>query len=73
MTTEQIAYNEEPLVGMVPKTLSEMSESELRDFVQDVQNTRATMQTLRARMAISRAVKAEAQEQKKVDATFADF
>ena len=68
-----IQENEAPLVGMLPKTLSEMSEEELRAFVQEVQSLRTTVQTLNAQVAIRRAVKAEAAETKKTESLFGEF
>lgn len=67
------AYNEAPLVGMLPKTQSAMTDEELRAFVEDVRNTRSTIQTLAARMAVKRAIKTEAAESKKVENLFGDF
>lgn len=68
-----IASNEEPLAGMLPKTLSQFSDAELRVFVEDIRNLRSTSQTLRARMAIQKAVKADAKEAKQIENEFGEF
>ena len=68
-----IANNEELLAGMLPKTLSQFSDAELRVFVEDIRNLRSTSQTLRARMAIQKAVKADAKESKQIENTFSEF
>lgn len=68
-----ISANEEPLAGMLPKTLSQFSDAELRVFVEDIRNLRSTTQTLRARMAIQKAVKADAKEAKQIENEFGEF
>ena len=68
-----ISYNEEPLAGMLPKTLSQFSDAELRVFVEDIRTLRSTSQTLRARMAIQKAVKADAKEAKQIENEFGEF
>ena len=68
-----IASNEEPLAGMLPKTLSQFSDAELRVFVEEIRNLRSTSQTLRARMAIQKAVKADVKESKAVENAFGEF
>lgn len=68
-----ISANEEPLAGMLPKTLSQFSDAELRVFVEDIRTLRSTSQTLRARMAIQKAVKADAKEAKQIENEFGEF
>jgi hypothetical protein len=68
-----IAANEEPLAGMLPKTLSQFSNAELRVFVDDIRNLRSTSQTLRARMAIQKSIKADAKEAKQIESEFGEF
>ena len=73
MNLDEIAQNEEPLAGMLPQTLSQFSDAELRAFVEDIRMLRSTSQTLRARMAIQKAVKADVKEAKATENMFSDF
>ena len=50
-TADQIAFDEAPLVGMVGKLMSEMSEEELRAKVQEIRTFRTSSQTLRAALS----------------------
>ena len=68
-----LTYNEEPLVGMISKPISSMTEEELRAHVQNIRMLRQSAQTLRAEMAISRAVKSEAKEDKKTASLLMEF
>ena len=70
---DEIAVNEEPLAGMLPKTLSQYTEAELRVFVEDIRMLRSTSQTLRARRAIQKAVKADVKEAKQTENMFSEF
>lgn len=60
-TVDQIVFDEAPLVGMMGKLMSEMSEEELRAKVQEIRTFRTSSQTLRAALAKGKASKEEKQ------------
>ena len=47
-TVEESDFTEAPLVGICPKPMHEMSDSELREFVTFVRQNRQSVQTFRA-------------------------
>ncbi len=65
-----LAYNEEPLAGMVPKTVSQMTEEELRAHVQNIRTLRSSAQTLKANMAIAKSIKASEKADAKLTGLF---
>lgn len=72
MINTSLTDAEIPLAGLLPKTMSEMSDEELRAHVVNLRMLRSSSQSLRAELA-KKHIREDAQKESKIDALFGEL